>query len=108
MNEGFTQTKHYTFTEPMKENHVVGQVMLPVMLGGTWDRVYFLAGMKVGYALLGSYSQSSTYSSSITDADAYDPAWVNMPNHGAVTDEPYSAKGSNTYGLDLTALAITE
>ena len=105
MNSGFSQVKHYTFTEPMKENHVVGQVMLPVMLGGTWDRVYFLAGMKVGYALLGSYSQSSTYSSSITDADAYDPAWVNMPNHGAVTDEPYSAKGSNTYGLDLTASA---
>lgn len=105
MAPGYTQTKHYTFADPLKENHIAGQLMLPIMAGGTWDKVYFLAGMKVGYTLFGTYSQKGTYSTSITDESAYDPAWMNMANHGAVTDKPYSASGKNNYGLDIAATA---
>ena len=105
MAPGYTQTKHYTFTEKMSENHVAGQLMVPVMVGGTWDKVYFLAGMKIGYSLFGTYNQKSKVSTSITDDSAYDDSWVNMPNHGAVTDEPYRGKGNISYGLDIAATA---
>ena len=102
---GYSQTKHYTFTEPMPEDHLVGQVTLPIMVGGIWNSVYFLAGMKIGYTVLGSYSQKSKISTSITDDAAYDPSWVNMANHGAINDDPYSAKGKTNYGLDIIATA---
>ena len=105
MGDGYNQTKHYTITSHMPENHLVGQVTLPVMLGGLWNRFYFLAGMKVGYTLLGTYTHSGTYSSSITDESAFDPSWVNMANHGAVTDAPLSASGNTAYGLDIIATA---
>ena len=105
MADGYSQTKHYTFTAPMKENHVLGQVMLPVMFGGTWDYVYFLAGVKVGYTVMGNWSQSSLLTTTITDNSAYDPTWSDMANHGAITDAPYSMSGKNNYGLDFTASA---
>ena len=105
MADGYNQTKHYTFADGFKENHLAGQAMVPVMIGGIWDKLYFLAGMKVGYTFLGNYSQKGKLSTSITDNMAYDPSWENMPVHGAVTDAPYSASGSNSYGLDITASA---
>lgn len=105
MADGYRQTKHYTFADPFKENHVIGQAMVPLMAGGRWDTWYFLAGAKVGYTLLGNYSQKGSYTTTITDHDAYDPSWENMPGHGAVADVPYQSKGKIGYGLDVTASA---
>lgn len=105
MADGYNQIKHYTFSNPMNENHIAGQVMLPVMLGGTWDKFYFMGGAKVGYTLLGTYSQQSRVTTTITDAQAYDPDWGNMPTHNITTDQPYSANGRNNYGLDLAVSA---
>jgi outer membrane protein OmpA-like peptidoglycan-associated protein len=105
MADGYHQTKHYTFTSTMRENHVIGQVMLPVMVGGKWDKWYFLAGAKLGYTVLGNYTQKSTITTTITDHDAYDPVWSDMVNHGAVTDAPYASKGKNNYGFDVTLSA---
>ena len=105
MADGYNQTKHYTFTSTMRENHTVGQLMLPVMLGGKWDKWYFLAGAKIGYTLLGNYTQKSTLTTTITDHDAYDPTWEDMANHGAINDAPYVQEGKNDYGFDVTLSA---
>ena len=105
MADGYNQIKHYTFGDPMRENHVAGQVMLPILLGGQWDKWYFMAGMKVGYTVLGTYSQRGTLTTSITDLSAFDPNWTDMPSHDIITDAPYRTKGTYNYGLDLTASA---
>lgn len=105
MADGYNQIKHYTFGDPMRENHVAGQVMLPVLLGGQWDQWYFMAGVKVGYTVLGTYSQRGTLTTSITDLSAFDPNWTDMPSHDIITDAPYRTKGTYNYGLDLTASA---
>lgn len=105
MGDGYNQTKHYTIADPLKENHVVGQVMVPLMLGGRWDTWYLMAGAKVGYTVLGNYSQKGSYSTSITDYNAYDPEWTNMLAHGAENDLPYTAKGKTGYGLDVAVSA---
>ncbi|MBR0309350.1 MAG: OmpA family protein [Paludibacteraceae bacterium] len=104
MADGYNQTMNYTFGDPFKENHLVGQAMVPLMLGGRWDTWYFLAGAKVGYTVLGNYSQNGTYTTTITDYDALDPYWKDI-SHGTVTDAPYAHKGTIGYGLDVAASA---
>ena len=79
--------------------------MLPILLGGQWDKWYFMAGMKVGYTVLGTYNQRGTVTTSITDLSAFDPNWTDMPTHNILTDAPYRIKGNYNYGLDLTASA---
>ena len=103
--DGLNLTKHYMFAEPMRENHVIGQAMVPLMIGGKWDRWYFLVGAKAGYTVLSTYKQRGCYSITLTDQDAYDPNWADMPVHGALTDVQYNAKGNIPYGLDVTASA---
>ena len=105
MAEGYSQTKHYIFSDPLKENHTVGQIMLPIMLGGRWKELYFLAGAKIGYTLFGTYKQKGALTTTITDNMAYDPDWMDMPNHSAITDAAYTTKGTNKYGLDIALSA---
>ncbi|MEE1254553.1 MAG: OmpA family protein [Paludibacteraceae bacterium] len=105
MADGYNQTKHYLFSDPLNENHAVGQIMLPVTFGGRWKNVYFLAGAKVGYTIFGTYKQKGELTTTITDDMAYDPNWSNMPNHNAYTNAPYVAKGKNNYGLDIALTA---
>ena len=104
MADGYNQTMNYTFGDPFRENHVVGQAMVPLMLGGRWDTWYFLIGAKAGYTVLGNYSQKGTYTTTITDNEAQDPNWQDI-SHGTVTDAPYAQKGKIGYGLDVTASA---
>lgn len=103
--DGVAQTKHYTFGEKFREDHAVGQIMLPVLIGMQFDYVYFLGGVKLGYTVLGSYKQKGTLSTSLTDDMAYDPEWENMPKHGLMNDQDYASKGSNKYGFDATLSA---
>ena len=105
MADGYNQTKHYLFSDPLNENHAVGQIMLPITFGGRWKNVYFLAGAKVGYTIFGTYKQKGELTTTITDDMAYDPNWSNMPNHNAYTNAPYVAKGKNNYGLDIALTA---
>ena len=104
MADGYNQTMNYLFASPFRENHVVGQAMVPLMLGGRWDTWYFLAGAKAGYTVLGTYSQKGTYTTTITDNDAQDPNWHDI-SHGTVTDAPYTQKGKVGYGLDVAVSA---
>ena len=100
----YRQTKNYYFSD-MQENQIVGQLMLPILFGGTFDKVYFKAGAKIGYTLLGNYHQQGRLTTTITDPEAYEPDWGNIPSHGAESDMPYEAKGRNAFGLDVAVSA---
>lgn len=100
----YDQIKHYQFNE-MTENHLLGQIMLPVMIGGQWDKVYFKAGVKVGYSLFGNANQKASLYSSITDPQAYDQAWTDIPGHNLTASGEYGMKDKNKFGLDVTASA---
>lgn len=100
----YDQIKHYQFNE-MTENHLLGQIMLPVMIGGQWDKVYFKAGVKVGYSLFGNANQKASLYSSITDPQAYDQAWTDIPGHNLAASGEYGMKDKNKFGLDVTASA---
>ena len=100
----YNQTKHY-YLNDMQENQVIGQIMVPIMFGGTFDMVYFKAGAKIGYTLLGNYHQKGLLTTTITDPMAYDPEWADIISRGAVTDATYDSYGSNPYGLDIAVSA---
>ncbi len=100
--DGYPQTKYYRFSD-LHETQAVGQIMLPIMLGGSFDKIYFLAGAKVGYTVLGNYKQEGMLTTSITDEWAYDD-WYEIPSHGLQTDA-YVAKDKNAFGFDMTLSA---
>lgn len=105
-----TMTKHYQF-DRLSENQVVGQLMLPVMIGAQfWENhLYALAGVKVGYTILKNYKQTGVVTSSVTDKMAVED-WYNLTGHGMTTYD-YPEKGAdyghgkNPFGLDLTISA---
>ncbi len=100
----YDQVQHYQFGK-LHETQTVGQLMVPILFGGTFDMVYFKAGAKVGYTLLGSYKQKGLLTTTITDPMGYDPHWSDISSHGAETDVPYSVKGRNPFGLDVALSA---
>ena len=100
----YNQTKNYYFLD-FQENALVGQINMPIMLGATFNQIYFKAGAKVGYTLMGNYQQTATLTTTITDPNAYDPSWSDIPSHGAITGSPYEMKGSNPFGLDIAVSA---
>lgn len=101
----YNQTKNYYFTEELSENQLLGQLTLPILLGATFNQVYFKAGAKIGYTLMGNYTQMGTLTTSITDPEAYDPDWLDIPSHGAESNVPYQIKGKNPFGLDIALTA---
>ncbi len=100
--DGYPQTKLYRFSD-FKETQAIGQIMLPIMLGGNFDKVYFSAGVKVGYTVLRRYSQKGMLTSSMVDDLAYDE-WFDIPSH-ALSTGSYAYKGKNTFGFDMTLSA---
>lgn len=98
------QKKYYDFRN-FTENQIVGQVMLPVMLGAQFDDtgvpLYFLVGAKVGYTLMDNFSQKSDLETWIEDPMAMDPRW-RVHNLGT---EKYKASGTNQPGLDVAVSA---
>lgn len=100
----YNQTKHYYFND-MQENQTIGQIMVPILFGGTFDMVYFKAGAKIGYTLLSNYHLRGLLTTTITDPMAYDPEWKDILSRGAVTDAFYDGYGNNPYGLDIAVSA---
>lgn len=101
----YNQTKNYFFPGDIEENQLLGQLSLPILIGATFNQVYFKAGAKIGYTLMGNYTQTATLSTSITDPEAYDPSWLDIPSHGAVSNMPYELSGKNPFGLDVALSA---
>lgn len=99
------QTKYYRFNN-LRETQAVGQIMLPVMAGAQFNDftvpLYFMAGFKVGYTILHSYTQRGSLTTYINDYSAYDPTWVSVRDLGTT---PYTARGKNGMGLDVALSA---
>lgn len=99
------QTKFYEF-DKLRETQVVGQIMLPIMAGAQFNDfkvpLYFLAGMKVGYTLLHSYTQRGDLTTYIHDPVAYDPSWYDVRD---LRTERYKSSGKNGMGVDVAISA---
>lgn len=105
-----TITQHYTFDD-YSETQAVGQVMVPVMFGGNFERYYFLAGAKVGYTFMGNYTQHGGLTTYVTEHLAIDD-WMEQPTHNwktaDIAEHPLYAggnKGKNKWGLDIALSA---
>ena len=106
-----SMTQHYTFND-LSETQGVGQIMLPIMFGGQFDKVYFLAGAKVGYTVMGNWRQRGGLTTSVTENMAVED-WTEVPGHQLLTAENLTdhvlyqgaAKGKNQWGLDATLSA---
>ena len=86
--QGYAYTGHHSWTERRSVMKHVG-LNLPVMLGGEWDKFYFLAGVKLNADIWGRSSEQGYYSLEAT-YDRYMDPFTDMPNHGYVTNEPYT------------------
>lgn len=105
-----TITQHYLFDD-YSETQAVGQVMVPIMFGGNFERYYFLAGAKVGYTFMGNYTQHGGLTTYVTEHLAIDD-WMEQTAHNWKTadidEHPLYAggnKGKNKWGLDITLSA---
>jgi len=107
--------KRYRF-DNLRESQAIGQVTLPIMFGGNFDKYYFLAGAKVGYTLFDFWKHRGNLTTSVFDPMAEDPNWVNVPSHDLIsthtdlTKHPSydgTAKGQNkgVFGLDAVVSA---
>lgn len=103
-------TQHYVFSD-FHETQTVGQIMLPILFGGNFDRYYFLAGAKIGYAFMGNYRQKGTLTTSVTETAAVED-WVDAFNVGLETNDVNThclykdgVTGKNTWKLDVALSA---
>lgn len=79
---------HYNYEfKKLNDYWQAGYVNIPVLLGGEFDRYYFLAGPKVGIGVLGSSTMSANMTTTITD-DYLIGDFNDMYNHALVNDEP--------------------
>ena len=111
-DEQYPSMDRYYKVDGMKQNNVVGQIMLPVLFGASFEKVYFLVGAKFGYTLLHNYSQSGTMTTSVYESTAFDPSWTNMLNHyqtsSSLDAHPLyggGASGKFDMGLDVALSA---
>lgn len=106
-----SMTQHYLFND-LRETQSVGQIMLPIMFGAQFDKVYFLAGAKVGYTVMGNWQQRGGLTTSVTEDMAVED-WTEVLGHQLLTADKMTdhalyngpAKGKNHWGLDATISA---
>ena len=111
----YGQTYNYIFGrsagayEPLKQTEVIGQITLPILFGATFPvekigHIFFMAGAKIGYTLLSSYSQKGVLTTSITDNWAYDDNWYDI-GHNTETTRGTLFSGKDKFGLDAALSA---
>lgn len=100
----YDQTKLYTLSD-MQENQVVGQLTLPILAGMQLDKWYWKAGVKIGYSVMGRYTQKGNVSAALRDPVAYEDWSNSMPNHYRTGSTDINLKGTNSYGFDMALSA---
>lgn len=106
-----TMLQHYNFTK-FSETQGMYQLMVPILFGGQFDKVYFLAGAKIGTTFAGTWKHRGDLTTSVTELLAIDD-FENMPTHfltmsNHLDEHPLyngTAKGKNKWGLDATLSA---
>lgn len=86
--EGLVYNGYHSWTGRRTALQHVG-LTVPVMIGGEWNNVCVMAGVKAGIDIWGKSAENGYYSL-VADYDRYMDPFSNMPNHGFVKDEPYS------------------
>lgn len=76
-------------------------LQIPVMVGGTWNRFYFLAGAKL-YANMMTWTRVNGLLITYGDYAAYDD-FRDMPEYGFVSDKEATYKGRTNFNLDVDA-----
>ena len=111
----YGQTYNYAFGKSgggytdLKQNQVVGQLMLPIMFGAAFPienfgKIFFMAGGKIGYTLFAPYTQKGDLTTSITDNWAYDDHWYNIGHStGSASGKLYSGKDKLGFDAALSA-----
>ena len=78
-------TYHY-MTDDIRETRNLGFVSVPLMFGAQFNRYYFMLGGRVGYGVMGSYSQSGQYDITVDDKAYFDQYGL------GIIDNPASAQ----------------
>lgn len=86
--EGLSYRGHHSWTDRRTALQHVG-LNVPVMIGGEWNKICVMAGVKANIDVWGRSAEKGYYTL-IADYERYMDPFSNMPNHGFVTDEPYS------------------
>jgi len=100
----YNQIKRY-YLNNVREQQVLGQIMLPILVGGQWDWWYVKAGVKLGYTIWSSTAQQMDMQTSIVDPEAFQEWQTNMPNHYNSVSQSIRQKGTNPFGLDVALSA---
>ena len=102
--------QHYNLPA-MRETQTVAQVTLPILFGANFDKVYFLAGAKIGYSVVGYWKQRASLNTSVTVPMAVDD-WTDLLSRNQVTSElaehplyQGEGKGMHSWGLDAVLTA---
>lgn len=102
-----TMVQNYEL-QGFRETQTVGQLMVPILFGGNFDRYYFMAGAKVGHALFGRWKQRGNLITSVTEQMGLED-WTDIPAHnlqtGTLAEHPlYGGLGNGPimWGLDVT------
>ena len=102
--------QHYNLPA-MRETQTVAQVTVPLLFGANFDKVYFLAGAKIGYSVVGSWKQRATMNTSVTVPMAVDD-WTDLLEQNQVTAELAEhplykgvGNGKHNWGLDAVLTA---
>ena len=96
-------TKYYNF-ENFSERQLVGQLMVPILAGAQFDDWYFMAGVKLGYTLLGNYKHKTDYTTTAHDPLKLGGDYSDMESHNLGTFQ-HEQKGKNKFGFDATLSA---
>ncbi len=97
-----TMTYNYDFSR-YREARNMGQLAIPLMLGGQWNKFFFLAGVNIGYGLAGNYKTRSNMAVSADDSEFVDPL-TGMPNH-SLDESIIAQKGKLSWNLNTAVAA---
>lgn len=92
---------HYGFNK-WRETRNVGMVYLPVMFGGQYERIFFMAGAKVGMPLAAGYSSRGRLDITATD-DQFIDEIQNAYTHNIISEKH---KDKGPLYLEMPSLAL--
>ncbi len=81
----------------------MGNLSLPVLFGGEFGKVFFLAGVKLSYPVIGNYRDKANLTITAIDREFIDPM-ENMPNHH-LSDYKLTGKNNLTYNFNTSLVA---
>ena len=95
------------YTAQRTDYDKVGEVQIPLLVGGLYGHCYFLGGLKVNIPLFG-ITRTNAHFTTRGIYEAYPEPVSSAPYHGFVTDYSTSVKGPRMHMLPLDIMASFE